>query len=219
MRFRKRSPVLSCRIATLAGAAGIVIALSIAASDARAFPTYSGWWLGECTQCHGDFRASTYLPPSRDQAWPDQFGAGALHGTHWGMVGFDCAACHMDGSRYPVSMTESSSSTFPCHADSEPSQGFHPVGENVKPPNYFFLDIEPCNRAPDFREDFAGSGLGLDNDGDDRYDEADPDCAVKGSPTCGLGPELGLVLMPLLRLRRRRYGDSRPMEGRVHGGE
>jgi hypothetical protein len=82
------------------------------------------------------------------------------------------------------------------------------VGEHVFPPNYFSLDIKPCNRpAPpprDFFENFAGSALGLDNDGDDFYDEADPDCSAIHYNRCGLGVELVLVLPPLLRLRRTR---------------
>jgi hypothetical protein len=67
MLLRKRIPVVSSRIAILAGAAGVLIAVAIGTPDARAFPTYSGWFLGECLDCHGDFRASIYHPPSRDR--------------------------------------------------------------------------------------------------------------------------------------------------------
>jgi hypothetical protein len=89
----------------------------------------------------------------------------------------------------------------PCHADSEPAAGFTPVGEHVLPPNYAALGIDPLNRPPRFSEDFAGSPLGLDNDGDYLYDVADPDSAVR---RCGLGIELALLLPPLVWLRRFR---------------
>jgi hypothetical protein len=67
-----------------------------------------------------------------------------------------------------------------CHADADPVN-YTPVGENVLPPYYFAPDPEfpnkptdPCNKHGE--EDYAGIRKGLDNDGDGRYDESDPDC-------------------------------------------
>jgi hypothetical protein len=98
----------------------------------------------------------------------------------------------------------------PCHQDSEPAAGFAPVGEDEFPPSYDALGIDPCNFAPESSEDFAGSALGLDNDGDGFYDDDDLDCVALQSPTralsqpsCGLGIEL-LLLPPLGWLRRLR---------------
>jgi len=69
-----------------------------------------------------------------------------------------------------------------CHGDANPA-GFTPVGENVKPPYYFTPDVlhptkptDPCNPPPFTGENFKGSTLGLDTDGDNSYDMADTDC-------------------------------------------
>jgi hypothetical protein len=59
--------------------------------------------------------------------------------------------------------------------------------------------MDPLNRPPGFTEDFAGSPLGLDNDGDYLYDEADPDAPAR---RCGLGIELALLLPAIVWLRR-----------------
>ena len=76
-----------------------------------------------------------------------------------------------------------------CHNDATPT-GFTPVGENVKPPYYFTPDVlhptkptDPCNPPPAFPENYKGSTLGLDNDGDLSYDMADTDCAAAPTAT------------------------------------
>jgi hypothetical protein len=65
---------------------------------------------------------------------------------------------------------------------------YTPVGEDVPPPYYFTPDpnhstkpTDPC--SPNGEEDYAGDVEGLDNDGDNAYDEAaDGDCAPPCEP-------------------------------------
>ncbi|MHC4065896.1 MAG: hypothetical protein ACYSUI_15555, partial [Planctomycetota bacterium] len=69
-----------------------------------------------------------------------------------------------------------------CHTDADPLN-YTPVGEDVPPPYYFTPDpnhpnkpTDSCN--PNGEEDYAGNAEGLDNDGDNAYDEAaDGDCS------------------------------------------
>jgi len=67
----------------------------------------------------------------------------------------------------------------PCHQDANPVS-FSVAGEDLLPPyyanpgnNHPNIPDDPCNPAPGLPEDFAASTLGLDNDGDNLYDEAD----------------------------------------------
>jgi hypothetical protein len=79
-----------------------------------------------------------------------------------------------------------------CHpSDSNPAS-FATVGEDVLPPYYFLPDsahpnkpYDPCN-AGGVGEDVAADSAGTDNDGDNLYDEADPDCAA-AEPECSDG--------------------------------
>jgi len=96
-----------------------------------------------------------------------------------------------------------------CHADSDPG-AFPPVGEDILPPYYSDSDTfhplipsDPCNPAADgFPEDYAATTLGLDNDGDDLYDEADIiDCP---EPRGSLMLSTGLGFLLFLGRRRTR---------------
>ena len=103
-----------------------------------------------CVGCHGR---------AEDEASPNAgYGAG-LRQHHWRVGETVCAGCHSDAD--PANYT--------------------PVGEDVLPPYYANpgtghpnMPTDPCNL--DGNENFAGSAQGLDNDGDDIYDGADPDC-------------------------------------------
>jgi hypothetical protein len=80
-----------------------------------------------------------------------------------------------------------------CHADADP--GFYtPVGEDILP-DYYFQPVVPdpnhpgkptdsCN--PSGEEDYAGSALGLDNDGNLDYDTLDAACCddADGDTVC-----------------------------------
>lgn len=97
-----------------------------------------------------------------------------------------------------------------CHADADPAE-YIPAGEEYLPVYYSASDAahpnvpsDPCNPAADgYPEDYAGSTLGLDNDGNDFYDEADliacpePGHAALVLPGC-------LLLLALERRRRMR---------------
>ena len=89
-----------------------------------------------------------------------------------------------------------------CHSDSDPAS-FDPVGEDVLPPYYLasaadqpLIPTDPCNpQADGYPEDYAATTLGLDNDGDDLYDEADLiDCPEPGE-TLMLGVGIGFLLL------------------------
>jgi hypothetical protein len=78
-----------------------------------------------------------------------------------------------------------------CHSDSNPAS-FTTVAENVFPPYYFTPDAshpnkptDPCNPAAE--ENFAGTAIGLDNDGDGLYDLNDGDCQA-AAPDINLNP-------------------------------
>ncbi|MFN8628320.1 MAG: hypothetical protein U0587_20395 [Candidatus Binatia bacterium] len=74
-----------------------------------------------------------------------------------------------------------------CHSDADPAH-YTPVAESVPPANYFVPDAahpnkptDPCN-ANGSESKFGP--VGLDNDGNDLYDLADPACgAVAATPT------------------------------------
>lgn len=89
-----------------------------------------------------------------------------------------------------------------CHVDDANPANFTPVGEDIMPPYYSDADAshptmpsDPCNPATAYPEDYAATTLGLDNDGDNLYDEADLiDCPEPGE-TLMLGVGIGILLL------------------------
>jgi len=69
-----------------------------------------------------------------------------------------------------------------CHSDANPAS-YTPVGEDILPKHYAVpgsnhpkIPSNSCNVGG--VENFAGTSLGLDNDGDNSYDAADSNCTV-----------------------------------------
>jgi hypothetical protein len=76
----------------------IAIAM-IWASDVLAYEDYASG----CDNCHGDFTADPYNPPSGGASWSD-----SLHIIHRdNMLGGDCDTCHTTGGRKPVLLESS----------------------------------------------------------------------------------------------------------------
>ncbi|MHC4933662.1 MAG: hypothetical protein ACYTGV_15890, partial [Planctomycetota bacterium] len=82
-----------------------------------------------------------------------------------------------------------------CHSDADPS-AYTPVDEDIPPPYYSSSDAEhpdipdnACNYLG--LEDYAGTSIGLDNDGDNDYDELDvipcPEPGESAMLTAGIG--------------------------------
>jgi hypothetical protein len=96
-----------------------------------------------------------------------------------------------------------------CHTDSNPA-GFTPVGEEFLPlyysnndPAHPLIPSDPCNPEADgFPEDYAGSTLGLDNDGNGLYDESDLIACPEPGQIAMLLPGIGMLL--LINRRRQR---------------
>ncbi|MDH3521839.1 MAG: hypothetical protein OEM49_15430, partial [Myxococcales bacterium] len=94
-----------------------------------------------------------------------------------------------------------------CHSDVSTGT---PVGEEVLPAYYSASDAahplipsDPCNPMADgYPEDYAGSTLGLDNDGNGLYDEADLTACPEPGETLLL--VAGVGVLGLLARRRMR---------------
>jgi hypothetical protein len=98
-----------------------------------------------------------------------------------------------------------------CHTDADPAQ-YRAVGEHVLPAYYFVPDAAHPSKPTDScsaSERFVSPLEGLDNDGDQLYELADPDCQ-RASPapamgTNGLIASVGLLLgLGIWRLRPRK---------------
>ena len=140
----------------------------------------SGYIGASCNLCHrsGD-GWDPYIGWSNGTASNPAIGCLGCHGRDYGdTLGFRGAGLIARHTITGVSQCTT------CHLN-EPV----PLPESVAPPYYDTVDAnvsDPCNAAPDYLENFSsGDTLGLDNDGDGVFDEADSDCGTAtGDANC-----------------------------------
>ncbi|MEJ2581381.1 MAG: hypothetical protein P8127_07065 [Acidobacteriota bacterium] len=144
---------------------------------------------GDCDVCHiGDDRLPVYLNSSDGGDGFEPVGCMGCHGVDpapgepnnawWG------AGLRLHHANANVGPDSNGFTCMTCHTDDPP-----PPPESAMPSYYFTPDsnhsskpTDPCNLPPGFSETFAGAVMGLDNDGDLAYDDADLDCAAE-TPT------------------------------------
>ena len=123
---------------------------------------------GVCDSCHGSF------PPNI--GGPSGDGFKSCVGCHGREEDSNTADLNIGSGlrQHHTNSTDFAGNCGGCHSDNNPAT-FTPVGEEVPPARYASLAWVPCNANGS--ETQFGS-LGLDNDGDLDYDEADQDCVA-----------------------------------------
>jgi hypothetical protein len=125
----------------------------------------------DCSLCHssGDGR-NPFIGRSDGTASNPGVGCTGCHGRDYGGV-VGNSGVGLRAHHFATGTTLCAG----CHT-SDPE----PLPEDVAPTYYGTVDTradDPCNSAPDHLENWSvGDTEGLDNDGDDVYDEADGDC-------------------------------------------
>jgi hypothetical protein len=152
----------------------------------------SAYMAANCNLCHrsGD-NYNPYLGWSNGTDSNPPIGCIGCHGREYGSdVGYSGVGLRAHHEANGLSCSH-------CHPQ-DPT----PLPESVKPTYYGTIDTrvdDPCNTAPDHLENWSvGDTEGLNNDGDDGYDDADADCAgcvgdLDGDGTTGQA-DLGILL-------------------------
>jgi hypothetical protein len=136
---------------------------------------------GDCSTCHAS--SGGFSPVSLESS-----GGGA------GLTAISCVGCHgrdLDNgnatatgfSQRGAGLRQHHLGSADCSGCHDDQTGYTAVGENVLP-NYYAspgtghpaMPDNPCNLSGG--ENFAATPLGLDNDGDGTYDDADADCQI-----------------------------------------
>ena len=154
---------------------------------------------GDCNVCHsGASRKPVYIASSAGGTGLQAISCMGCHGRSQD-AGHDDTSGGLGAGLRQHHTRAGQTDCQGCHSDATPAN-YTPVGENVKPPYYATpgtghpnMPTDPCNANPTAtgKETFAGSLLGLDNDGNDLYDLADPACAAAPSKERAAAPPPG----------------------------
>ncbi|MCW8926165.1 MAG: cytochrome c family protein [Xanthomonadales bacterium] len=157
---------------------------------------------GDCETCHtSGSRSRVYLDSSDGGNGLSAIGCVGCHGRD-GDMGNDSVSPGRGAGLRQHHSNAGITTCQACHSDANPGN-YSPVGEDILP-NYYAnpgsghaqIPKDSCN--PSGTENFSGTSVGLDNDGDGQYDTADADCSVTatymvGGTVTGLSGS-GLVL-------------------------
>ncbi len=139
---------------------------------------------GDCDTCHQSNSLSpVFIDSSAGGAGLAPISCLGCHGRAETDAGGSVTGAGLRQHHFNAGETDCSD----CHDDSNPDF-FTTVGEDILPPYYanpgagHSISDDPCNPPP-FPEDYTADDIGLDNDGDNVYDGADPDCVPPATPT------------------------------------
>jgi PKD repeat protein len=157
----------------------------------------------DCDVCHASgSRSPVYLDSSKGGSGLDTISCVGCHGRDEDM-GSDSESLGRGAGLRQHHTNAGVSSCSGCHSDADPAN-YTPVGEDVLP-NYYanpgsnhpLIPEDPCNPGGS-EGSFAGTLLGLDNDGNGIYDTADDACSVNTPPVADAGgPYNGTVGSPV----------------------
>ncbi|MHC4775931.1 MAG: hypothetical protein ACYTBR_11810, partial [Planctomycetota bacterium] len=120
----------------------------------------------DCLLCHFNPGDSPFTYQSAGTGNTPGYGCAGCHGRDYGGDHPECVGLRQHHLAHGVT------ACLLCHNDPPP------LPESVNPPYYGSPDTkadDSCNSAPDLLENWSvGDTEGLDNDGDDLYDGADP---------------------------------------------
>jgi hypothetical protein len=137
----------------------------------------------DCSTCHGSSRFPVSLDSSSGGAGLAAISCVGCHGRD-DDIGNDSESTGRGAGLRQAHTNAGVLDCTDCHSDADP-ENYTPVGEDVlpnyyaNPANHPVIPTDSCN-ANGEEGAFAGSLLGLDNDGDTVYDTADSDCAPTG---------------------------------------